>query len=109
MSNAITPVDSTPPANATRPQVKLPVDVLIQPIMNGPTKPPRLPRALMSAMAPAPAAPCRCLVGRVQKMGKTARGPAAPSVIANPEVPGDGDGRAPAASPQNPTNEAIAK
>ena len=39
MSNAITPVDSTPAASATRPQVKLPVDALIQPMMSGPAAP----------------------------------------------------------------------
>ena len=75
MRSASTPVSSTPAATVTRPQVKLPVACLIQPITNGPTKPPMLPVELMSAMAPAAPAPRRKLAGRVQKIGRMASVP----------------------------------
>ena len=49
--------------------MKLPVKSLIQPIMNGPTKPPRLPIELIVAIPAAAAEPDRNMVGMVQSGG----------------------------------------
>src|SRR4051812_2806558 len=57
------------PATNIRPPVKLPVRSLIQPIAHGPTKPPRLPIALMVAMPTAAAEPDRNMVGIAQSGG----------------------------------------
>jgi arabinofuranosyltransferase len=72
---------SSPPAatisdNAMRPPRKLSVAVFTRPTSDGPTKPPRFPIELISAMPPAAADPVRNAVGSVQN------GPSAPQMPA---------------------------
>src|SRR5260221_6772925 len=57
------------PPTKYRPPRNLPVRSLIQPIIAGPTKPPRLPMALMVAMPAAAAEPDRNMVGMLQSGG----------------------------------------
>src|ERR1700733_13963287 len=57
------------PATKNRPPWKLPVRSLIQPIIAGPTKPPRLPIALIVAIPAAAADPDRKRVGMLQSGG----------------------------------------
>ena len=63
--------------------------------------------ALMSAIAPAAAAPFRMAAGRVQKIGSMASVPAAPMVIARTDSEGESTA-ALAARPKNPTRDAMA-
>ena len=70
------------PATKYRPPTKLPVWSLIQPIMAGPTKPPRLPIELMVAMPAAAAGPDRNSVGMLHSGGFAEEMPILTSVSA---------------------------
>ena len=54
------------PARTRSASVNDPVVCLIQPMVNGAMKPPRLPKLLTSAMPPATAAPVRKVPGTTQ-------------------------------------------
>src|SRR5262249_4449400 len=71
------------PASTSSPSVKLPVESLIRPITDGPTKPARFPIELMMAMPPAAAAPDRKAVGSVQNTGRAPKMPNPATLNAN--------------------------